>query len=260
MVIHMKRLTAALLVLPMLGACGFEVVDTGHRGVKTRFGEVVSESLPEGFYTYNPFTSDIVELDTRTQRWQDTTETYTKDVQQAKVGFALNYGLDPTAAHLIFKEVGYDWADKLVPQVVYGSLKEVIGKWDAVDLIANRNKAQAEAFALIRDNLKAKRVSVTSFEITDVAYSREFEVAVEAKVVAQQKAIEEKNRTEQIREQAEQKLLSAQAEAESIKIRAQALEKNPRLVEWEAVQKWDGKMPQYMLGGATPFISIPHGK
>ncbi len=260
MVNRMKKLILIAALPLTLSACGFEVVDTGHRGVKTTFGEVVSESLPEGFYTYNPLTSTIVELDTRTQRWQDSTETYTKDVQQAKVGFVLNYGLDSSAAHIIYKEVGYDWADKLVPQVVYGSLKEVIGKWDAVDLISNRNKAQAEAMGAILSNLKIKHISVTSFEITDIAYSREFEVAVEAKVVAQQKAIEEKNRTEQIREQADQKLLSAKAEAESIKIRAQALESNPRLVEWEAVQKWDGKMPQYMLGGATPFISLPAGK
>jgi regulator of protease activity HflC (stomatin/prohibitin superfamily) len=57
-------------------------------------------------------------------------------------------------------------------------------------------------------------------------------------------------------QQAKQKVISAQAEAESIRIRTNALGANPRLVEWEAVQKWDGKLPQYQLGGATPFINI----
>jgi hypothetical protein len=29
-------------------------------------------------------------------------------------------------------------------------------------------------------------------------------------------------------------------------------------VEWEAVQKWDGKMPVTMIGGGSvPFIQIP---
>jgi len=28
-------------------------------------------------------------------------------------------------------------------------------------------------------------------------------------------------------------------------------------VEWEAVQKWNGQMPTYMMGGAMPFIQIP---
>ena len=39
-------------------------------------------------------------------------------------------------------------------------------------------------------------------------------------------------------------------------IRAQALTQNKSLVEYEAVQKWDGKMPQYMLGDSIPFINI----
>ncbi len=45
-----------------------------------------------------------------------------------------------------------------------------------------------------------------------------------------------------------------------MRIRAKALEKNLRLVEWEAVQKWDGKLPQYQLGGATPFINLRAGQ
>jgi hypothetical protein len=43
-------------------------------------------------------------------------------------------------------------------------------------------------------------------------------------------------------------------------IRSEALSKNKGLVEYEAVQKWDGKLPQYMLGGATPFINISEPK
>lgn len=34
------------------------------------------------------------------------------------------------------------------------------------------------------------------------------------------------------------------------------LESNPKLVNYEAVQKWDGKMPQYMLGNSVPFIDL----
>jgi len=84
---------------------------------------------------------------------------------------------------------------------------------------------------------------------------------VEQKVIAQQKAIEEQNRTKQIEEQARQKVLSAEAEAKSMQIRAQALEQNAKLVQWEAVQKWNGVLPQYMLGGsAVPFINLNPAK
>jgi regulator of protease activity HflC (stomatin/prohibitin superfamily) len=249
------------VVVVSIAGCGIKVVDTGQRGIKTRFGEVVSESLPEGLYFFNPFTSAIVEMDTRVQRVDAETDTYTRDVQQAAIKYTLNYRLQQNAAHLMYRDIGRDWEQKLIPQVVLGTLKEVVGKWDAVDLISNRDKAANTAFESIRQNLAERNVEVSRFEITDIAYTREFENSVEQKVIAQQKAIEEQNRTKQIEEQARQKVLSAEAEAKSIQIRAQALEQNAKLVEWEAVQKWNGVLPQYMLGsGTTPFINLNPGK
>ena len=36
------------------------------------------------------------------------------------------------------------------------------------------------------------------------------------------------------------------------------MQNNPRLVELEAVKKWDGKLPATNLGGNTvPFITLP---
>jgi prohibitin 2 len=249
----------AIIVVSVAG-CGIKVVDTGQRGIQTRFGKIASESLPEGLYFYNPLTSNIVEIDTRVQRQDGETESYTRDVQQATIKYTLNYRLQQDKAHVMYRDVGRDWEQKLIPQVVLGTLKEVVGKWDAVDLIANRDKAGATAFEAIRSNLADRFVEVSRFEITDIAYTHEFENSVEQKVIAQQKAIEEQNRTKQIEEQARQKVLSAEAEAKSMQIRAEALEQNAKLVEWEAVQKWNGVLPQYMLGGSTPFINLNPGK
>ena len=250
----------AILLVSVAG-CGIKVVDTGHRGIETRFGKVVSESLPEGFYWFNPLTSAVVEIDTRIQRSDGETDTYTRDVQQSVIKYTLNYRLQQNAAHLMYRDIGRDWELKLIPQVVLGTLKEVVGKWDAVDLISNRDKAATTAFNQIRDNLAKYNVEVSRFEITDIAYTKEFENSVEQKVIAQQKAIEEQNRTKQIEEQARQKVMSAEAEAKSMQIRAEALEQNAKLVEWEAVQKWNGVLPQYMMGGgAVPFINLTPGK
>ena len=250
----------AIVVVSVAG-CGIKVVDTGQRGVKTRFGEITSTSLPEGLYFFNPITSKIIEIDTRVQRQDGDTESYTRDVQQAHIKYTLNYRLQQDKAHVMYRDVGRDWEQRLIPQVVLGTLKEVVGKWDAVDLIANRDKAGNDTFDAMRANLAERFVEVSRFEITDISYTKEFENSVEAKVIAQQKAIEEQNRTKQIEEQARQKVLSAEAEAKSMQIRAEALEQNAKLVEWEAVQKWNGVLPQYMLGGGTtPFINLNPGK
>jgi len=251
------RFGILVLLAAALSGCGIHTVDTGHRGVKVTFGQVEGEALPEGLYFVNPFTTSIVQIDTRTQRWDGKTDAYTKDVQVSHVAFTLNYQLRPEAATTVYRTVGADWANKLIAQVIYQDLKDVVAKWDAVDLIANRQKATDDAQAAILRDLEQRNVIVSGFFLNDISFSDEFDHAVEAKVIAAQQALQAQNQTERIKQEAQQKVIQAQAEAQSMKIRADALAQNPKLVEWEAVQKWNGILPQYVMGGAIPFIQLP---
>jgi prohibitin 2 len=267
--LRLVAVVCAIAAAIALVASSMMTVNTGHRGVKVRFGQVIGEGLPEGLYFVNPLTTHIEEIDTRVLKWESEAQAYTRDVQQATLQFVLNYRLDPTKAHVVFQQVGPDWGSKLVGQVVLEEMKREVGQHEAVDLISQRDAAARKIEGNVSTLLLKRNVIVTGFQLTNIDYTQEFEHAVEAKVIAQQKAIEEQNRTVQVREQANQKvetakgnaestLLIAKAEAESISIRARALEQNAKLVEWEAVQKWNGELPQYMLGGgALPFVNLP---
>lgn len=249
-------------------AASMETVENGHRGMKVRFGRVVSEALPPGLTFVNPFTTKVVSMNIQTNKWDGESQGYTRDVQQAKILFTLNYNLDPATVIETYQNVGQDWAAKLVGQVVHESIKREFGQHEAVDIVAQRDKASRAIEAEVTEKLAKRHVAVTGFQLTNIDYTPEFEHAVEQKVIAQQKAIEEQNRTVQKQELANQQvveakgnaestMINAKATAESIRIRASALEANPKLVEWEAVQKWDGKLPVYSMGTATPFIQIP---
>lgn len=256
----MKKLytTVALvaLMLPLQGCLGVKIVGTGSRGIITHFGRVTGDPLTEGMHFYNPFTTSITEMDTQTQKSEYDLETYTKDIQQAKMHVVVNYNLDRDKAGDMFREVGRDWENKLIPQAVEGTIKAVIGKWDAVDLIANRSKAQQEIQAQITMALAAKYVTVTNVQVSNIDYTKEFEDAVEQKVKAIQQAEQAHNNTERVAEEAKQKVLTAKAEAEAMQIKSQALSQNQNLVAYEAVQKWDGKLPVQMLGNSVPFINV----
>lgn len=164
--------------------------------------------------------------------------------------------LKKDVVHLMFRDYGYLWVEKVVNPALQGNLKAVIGKWDAVDLISNREKAREEIENSLRESLKDKFVEVVKFEFININYAKEFEKAVEKKVVAIQRAIEAQNQTKQIEEEAKQRVISANAEAESMRIRANALSQNKNLVEYEAVQKWNGILPQYMMGNTIPFLQL----
>lgn len=257
----MKKLLSfvvAVAAILSLNACGWNTVETGHRGVQVRFGQVDEKlgSLPEGLYTYNPFTTSIIELDTRVLKKDGKANTYTRDIQQANITYVINYHLNPNAAHVVYREVGKNWDNVLVPQAVEGVMKQVVGTYDAVDLIDKRGEATAAIQKAITLSLQQKNVIVDRFEMVNIQYQQAFEHSVEQKMIAVQDAIREKNKTVQVMEEAKQTVERAKAEAESMRIRANALQSNPKLVEYEAVQKWDGKLPQYQFGNSTPFINL----
>ena len=231
-------------------------IDTGHRGVRTWWGEITSvEPLAEGLYFYVPIAGDIVTYECRTQLYADTFATYTKDMQTANLNIAVNYSLDQNGVIDIHRHIGQYYENKVLYPAISAGVKDVIGKWDAASLVENRDKAAQQILEKLSVALVQRHIIPESVSIRNIDYSNTFERSIEAKVVAKQKAEEAKNRTVEVEEEAKQKVLSAEAEAKSMQIRAQALSQNKNLVEYEAVQKWDGKLPVNIYGSAPiPFI------
>lgn len=254
------KITAVALIVLALSGCGVHTVATGHRGIKVSFGQVEGEPLTEGLYWVNAFTTTIEQMDIRTLRWDGKEGTHTKDVQSATIAFTLNYALRPETVATTFKTVGEDWANVLVAPVVLQDLKDEVAKWDAVDIVANRQTASDHIQAAVTNDLGKRGINVSGFFLTDVVFSTGFEQSIERKVIAAQDALAAQNKTEQVKQEQAQQMLRAHTQADSMKIQADALVNNPKLVEWEAVRKWNGVLPQYMMGGSVPFIGMPGGQ
>ncbi|MCQ2958280.1 MAG: prohibitin family protein [Candidatus Gastranaerophilales bacterium] len=245
-----------LILLFILFCNPIAMVGVGERGVKVTLGKVSPQSFDEGIHLVTPFISTIKKMNVQTQKIATTTQVYTKDIQQAKIAYVINYNLQPENAHKMYREVGMYYEDRILLPVIEGTIKDVTGKWNAQDLVANREKATNEILTKLHDHLQDNYINVTDFQITNINYSDVFEKAIENKVTAEQEALKAKNKTVQIQEEAKQKLISAEAEAKSMSIRANALTQNKALVEYEAVQKWDGVLPNYMMGNTMPFINL----
>ena len=104
--------------------------------------------------------------------------------------------------------------------------------------------------------------------VTDLIYPEQVKESINAKIEATQRALlrenevaqskaEAQKRIEEARGIAESTRLRAQAEADAIAIKAKALRDNPDVIQLNAIEKWDGKLPQMVTGDAPlPFISL----
>jgi regulator of protease activity HflC (stomatin/prohibitin superfamily) len=246
----------ATIVLLSIGACSMETVDTGKRGVTIQFGEPTG-TLDEGLHFVNPFTTSVKQLSVRQIKWTSETSVYTEDVQPANVKYTVTYSLSPDKVLETYQNVGEGWAEAQIPQVTLQAIKDVFGDSEAVaDAIQKRGEVQSKIRAKLMADLRKKGIILHGFELEDIRFSQEFEEANEQKQVAVEKANAAKNRTVQIEEEAKQRVITAQAEADAMRIRAEALARNPALTEYEAVKKWNGVLPNIMLGDSTPMINI----
>ena len=49
-------------------------------------------------------------------------------------------------------------------------------------------------------------------------------------------------------------ITKAEAEAKALQIKGQSISNNPRIVELEWINKWNGELPTYMLGGNQSIL------
>lgn len=257
----MKKIALITLLLcstVSLSSClGVTTVQQGETGVKKSFGKVDQDPIGPGLHAYNPFTTSYIRMDNHILKYDDKTNVFTKDVQKADIEFAVNYALRPDSSVKMYINVGKDWADVLLPQIVNGSMKNVIGQWNAVDLVSNRDKAAAAIEAEITRELLPYGVTVSGFQLVDIQYDAEFDKAIRDKVIAIQHAQQSQNETVQVTEQAKQTIIKANADADAMKIKSAALSQNQGLVAYEAVQRWDGHLPQVQAGGAGTIFNMP---
>ena len=89
--------------------------------------------------------------------------------------------------------------------------------------------------------------------IQNIALTKELEHAIEAKMVQEQDASKSKYLQHRAQIEADTSVIKAKGEAESIRIRGQALKENPTYLDLQVVEKWDGFTP-LVIGGSDNFV------
>lgn len=91
----MPVLVLCLLVCFLVLCNPFVMVGPGERGIKIKLGEVEPQCYGEGLHLIFPFVQKFRTMNIKTQRNTLTTAVYTKDIQQARITYVINYNVQP---------------------------------------------------------------------------------------------------------------------------------------------------------------------
>ena len=233
----------------------FGTVGAGERGVLTRWSAVTGKVFGEGLFVRVPIADRVVIMDVKIQKEQVEASAASKDLQSVSSVVALNFHINPDKVATIYQEVGADYKIRLIDPALQESVKASTAKYTAEELITKRELVREEIKAHLITKLPPRGIEVDDFNIVDFNFSESFNVAIEAKVTAEQSALAARNKLEQIKFEAEQKVAEAKGKAEAIRIEAAALKDNPQVLQLRTLEKWNGQLPMVM-SGALPFLDV----
>lgn len=252
-------ITTIFLIALVIGFVfsSYVVIEPGHTGVVVTMGKVEENVLQEGFHFKIPFIQEVIKIDNRIVKLEVQTEAFSKDLQTVQTTLAINYRVDTKKSYSIYKNVGSNYESVLIVPAVNEVLKAISATYTAEESVTNRAIISNGLISGLNEKLNNSGLYVTDVNIIDFDFSDAFIQAIEEKQVAQQKLLtaetEKQTAIAKAEAEAETIKIKAEAEAEANKTLSESITSN--IIEYNKIEKWDGKLPQ-VTGGSGTLINL----
>ncbi len=246
-----KLIGIAILIFVIIIAASSAsyVVNPGFRGVEVTLGKVSPVFKGEGFGWKTPFITHIVPVSVRQQTRELTADCYSSDLQQVKTELRVLYRVPESSIVKIYQQFAGDPFDSLIAPRVQEALKEATALQSAEQIVKQREAIKSAALVAAQKKV-GDIVVIVDVVIQNIDLSHELETAIESKMVQEQEAAKAKFTQVKAQIEADTVVIKAKGDAESIRIRGEALKQTPAFIDLQIVEKWDGRAPLY-VGGAS---------
>ena len=197
----------------------------------------------------------------------------TSDAMEIKARVGVEYNIEPEKAATVFATYrkGINEITTVnIRQYISDSLIKTASRMDVNEITqGGKTKLLEEVTMEIRAKLDPIGIHVVKLSwMDDLQYPEQVRQSINAKIEATQRALLRENEVAQSKAEAEKlrvaaqgeadaRLTRAKAEAEAIAIKAKALRDNPSILQLNAIDKWNGVLPQYMASGSpVPFVPV----
>lgn len=263
------KAVVAMVALAFVVVIGFIVlfgswttIDAGERGVVLKLGEP-QRVIDPGFNWKMPFLESVVKVDVRTKtvvyELENPLYAASRDQQDVQVASVVNYRIDPGFVQELYQQYGSleKYEADIIRPTVRDTVKNSAANFSAEELVTKRGEYNDLVNKQLSEILANFSVTVERVNITNIEFSQKYTQSIEDKETAKQQALKAENDLVRVEFEAQQKIEQAKAEAEAIRIQAEAITQQggADYVRLKAIEKWKGDVPTTMLPDATvPFL------
>jgi len=203
----------------------FYTVDAGHRAIifDKLSGGVKEEVIGEGMHFYVPFYQKPIIYEIRSTPKTVTSVTGTKDLQQVDIALRILYRPIEEFLPALYNNVGPNFEEKILPSIVNEVLKSEVAKYDAIQLLSQREKISQSIKEEITQRARGFRLTMDDVAITHLAFGKEFANAIELKQVAQQDAERQKFVVQKNEEEKKAVIIRYEGESEAARLIADSV-------------------------------------
>lgn len=250
---------AIILVIIAL-CCSWFTVQPWYNGFTVTLWKINSTVYTDGLHFKTPFITKAVKYNIQTQKLESKSEASSKDLQTVTASIVVNYKYKESEVVKLYKNVGKEdvVAEKIIKPAVQEVFKSVVAKYSAEQLITERSSVSKDIEDTLNKRLEQYWVQIQLFNIVNFDFSKSFNDAIEAKVTAEQNALTEKNKLEQVKYESEQKIVAAEAQAKAIEIQAKAIQNQwwEEYVKLKWIEKWNWQLPTTVAWEDTSIIMM----
>ena len=236
-------------------------IGAGERGIVLNFGAVQPVVLGEGLHFRIPMMQRIVMMDVKVQKATTDATASSSNLQEVSSTVAINYHVIPDKVNIVYQSIGVEFKERIIDPAVQEVVKAVSARYSAEDLITKRSAVSDAMKSTLTERLLVHNIAVDAFSIVGFSFSKIYMDAIESKQTAEQLAMKAQRDLERIKIEGEQKITSAKAEAEALRLQRENISRD--LIELrkieanlKAIEKWNGILPNVTGAGAVPFIGV----